>query len=280
MPVTRQRITRGKKSARRSNTYRTAPGTPWGERVIIWLAGWLKVGIGLLFVGVVSVGLLYVYRYVTEQPWFALDEVVITGNGHRNDTDILNLGRVKLGQNIFDLSLERIQQNIENDPWIDKASVRRILPGRLDIHVHERQACFWVIRDNTLWYADDQGQVIDKVVAQNMIALPVLGGNSEGEVQGKAVTELVQGMGAKNLPFGLASLDSLWFAEDGIMTLRMRKPAVTIGIGLREWAANCQRLKLVWDDLHKRQEMQRVKTLQALAGKVWVKVDTGLAQTM
>jgi len=269
---TRNKPTR-KKTARRSNAYRSSPKVPLGERLIAWTAFWLKLALGSAFVGIVSVGLLYGYRYVTEQPFFALNEVVITGNSHREDGALEALGGVEKGLNIFDLDIGQVQQRLLEDPWIDTASVRRVLPGRLEIHVHERQACFWVIRKNELWYADGRGRMIDRVRAHNFISLPVLGGDTRQEGRADAVARMVELMGTNSLPFGFASLDSLWLSEDGTLDVLLNRPRMNIRIGLKDLETNCRRMKLAWDDLKKRKEIQRVQGFQAVAGKVWAKVE-------
>ncbi len=270
MPVI-MRTTARKKSVRRLNAYRTTPRAPLGERLMSWLAFWTKVCLGLVFVGSVSVGLLYAYRYVTEQPFFALDEVVITGNSHQEDAALQRLGKIEIGQNIFSLNIGQVQQRLLEDPWIDKASVRRVLPGRLEIEVHERQACFWVIRKKTLWYADARGQVIDKVRPQQFISLPVLGGKVRQGASEDAVARITRLLGSNSLPFGFASLESLWLSDDGTLDLYIKHPRMRVCVGLGRLETNCRRLNLVWDDLAKRKEIERVQDLRAFGGKVWVR---------
>lgn len=263
---------RKKTSARRSNAYRSNPKLPLAQRMLSWVAFWFRLGMGMVFIGVVSVGLLYAYRYVTEQSFFALDEVVISGNSHREDATLVTLGGVELGENIFDLSISEVQQQLLQDPWIDKVSVRRVLPDRLEIHVHERQACFWVIRKNQLWYADRRGKEIDRVEAFHFISLPLLGGPGKKEIPPDALSRIVELMDTSSLPFGFASIDSMWVTDDGGLELLLNQPRMSIRIGLNKLETNCRRLTLAWDDLGERREIQRVKYFQAVAGKVWATV--------
>ncbi len=263
---------RKKSASRHSNAYRSNPKLPLAKRMLSWVVFWFRLGMGMVFIGVVSVGLLYVYRYVTEQSFFALDEVVISGNSHREDTLLVELGGMELGENIFDLSISEIQQQLLKDPWVDKASVRRVLPDRLEIHVRERQACFWVIRKNRLWYADRRGKEIDRVEAVHFISLPLLGGSGKKEIHRDALSRIVELMDTSSLPFGVASIDSMWVTDDGSLKLLLNQPRISISIGLNRLETNCRRLTLVWDDLAERREIQRVKYFQAVAGKVWAKV--------
>ncbi|MGX9365279.1 cell division protein FtsQ/DivIB [Desulfoplanes sp. PS50] len=263
---------RKKTAVRRSNAYRSNPGLSLARRMLSWVAFWFRMGIGMVFIGIVSVGLLYAYRYVTEQSFFALDEVIVSGNSHREDATLVKLGGIELGKNIFDLSISEIQQQLLKDPWIEKASVRRVLPDRLEILVRERQACFWVTRKNHLWYADRRGEEIDRVEPAHFISLPVLGGSGEEDAHRDALSRIVELMDANSLPFGFAAIDSMWLKDDGSLELLLNQPRMSIRIGVNKLETNCRRLALAWGDLGERRELQKVKSFQAVAGKVWVTV--------
>lgn len=278
MPVsTRTRVERKKIIARRSNAYRSSPEQPLGRRLLAWVAFWFRLGLGMVFIGVVSVVLLYGYRYVTEQSFFALDEVVVSGNSHREDADLVKLGGIEPGKNIFDLNIGRVQRLLLEDPWIETASVRRVLPDRLEIHVSERQACFWVLKEHRLWYADRRGNAIDQVEATHFISLPLLGGAGDAENRSEALSRIVELVHSNSLPFGFASIDSMWVKDDGSLELLLNQPRMRVRIGLNALETNCRRLTLAWDDLGERRERERVTSLQVLCGKVWVTVDESAA---
>ncbi|WP_176724144.1 cell division protein FtsQ/DivIB [Desulfoplanes formicivorans] len=236
-----------------------------------FLGFWFKTGLAFMFVGLVSVALVYAYRYVTVQPFFALNEVRVSGNSHQSDATLLARAGINLGQNIFEVNIGQIQERLQKDPWIDRVSIRRVLPDRLEIHVGERQACFWVIREHELFYADQRGRLIDKVEPAHFISLPILGPLEKNGME-DVLSRTVDLLNTNSLPFGFASIENLAVSPDGNLEIFLNRPDMLVTLGVRELETNCRRLTMVWNDLEKRREHQRVRSLQAFAGKVWADV--------
>jgi cell division protein FtsQ len=239
--------------------------------MVAFLGFWFKAGLGFLFVGLVSVALVYAYRYVTVQPFFALNKVRVSGNSHQSDAGLLARAGIHLGQNIFEVNIGQVQERLQQDPWIDHVSIRRVLPDRLEIHVGERQACFWVIRDHQLFYADQRGKVIARVEPSHFIALPILGPLEKSGME-EVLSRTVDLVHSNSLPFGFASIENLAVSPDGLLEIALSQPDMLISVGVGELETNCRRLTMVWDDLEKRKERHRVQRLEAFAGKVWVKM--------
>ncbi|MFA7166329.1 MAG: FtsQ-type POTRA domain-containing protein [Desulfoplanes sp.] len=257
------------RALRRSNMYNGTGNQRIFTSLFAFAGFWARVVLGLVFVGCVSIVLLYAYRYVTSQSFFALKHVVVTGNSHRDDAQLIATSQVRPGQNIFETSIKTIQQRLQNDPWIAEASVRRVMPDRVEIHVREKQACFWIRRNRELYYADRRGQIIGPVEPAKFISLPVLVVDTPDMGAENILDQAVRIIDHKMLPFGLASMSYLRVYEDDVMEILLDSPQMTIMLGIRDLDGNCRRLALVWDDLRQRDELKTVRVLQAFAGKAW-----------
>jgi len=267
--TSRRTVDKKRRAPHRSNMY-NGTGNPGFFKSLFAFAGfWARAGFGLMFVVGVSIVILYAYRYVTVQSFFALKHVVVSGNSHRDDAQLIAASQMRTGQNIFETSIENIQQRLQNDPWIAEASVRRVLPDRMEIHVREKQACFWTKKDRELYYADRRGQIIDKVEPAKFISLPVLLIEQPDAGDGSVLDQAVSLVDNKMLPFGFASMSSLKVYGDDVMEILLDAPPMKVVLGVRDMDGNCRRLALVWDDLRQRNELSKVRVLQAFAGKAW-----------
>lgn len=103
---------------------------PWGR----WLLG---LALMTAMLGAVSSGLWWL-----SQPQTLPFEVVhITGAlQHLKRANLERVVAEQLDGGFFSLDLTRVQQAVSDLPWVAQASLRRLWPNRLDLHVEERQA--------------------------------------------------------------------------------------------------------------------------------------------
>jgi cell division protein FtsQ len=58
------------------------------------------------------------------------------------------------------------------DPWIETASVKRVLPGTVSIQVPNACPPYLVHYEGALYYCDETGRLIDKVEAGAFVSCP------------------------------------------------------------------------------------------------------------
>ncbi|WP_462324642.1 cell division protein FtsQ/DivIB [Desulfoplanes sp.] len=257
---------------RKSNAYRSGTKLPFFKRLVSAVGQGFYWGCALVLVACASLIILYGYRYVTVQPFFALDGVTISGNSHRKDAALMDRSQVRLGENIFEVPIADIQRRLQEDPWVAGVSVRRILPDRLEIQVTERQACFWVVHQGTLYYADKAGRTIAPVGPESFISLPVLDRSNANQENAGVLERAVAVLDTKSLPFGFSSIDTLDVSTAGVLDFYLDSPRLKVRIGVDDLENNCKRLTLAWEDLRKREEAERIRGIEAYAGKVWARL--------
>jgi cell division protein FtsQ len=80
------------------------------------------------------------------------------------------------GSNILDLDLEQIEAEVQSDPWVHRASVRRVLPGTLQVRIEERSPAALAIIAKRPHLVDSTGYVIGPASDGADAHLPVLSG--------------------------------------------------------------------------------------------------------
>ena len=137
----------------------------------------LRVTAGVLVT--VGAALLCVWglvRYTRTSPRFAIKAVHVQGSSHRSSEDIARTGGIAPEHNIFTTDLEAAQSRLLGDPWIERVSLRRKLPGTISIEVLEREAHALVAIGPDLYLATRQGEPFKKYESGDPYDLPVISG--------------------------------------------------------------------------------------------------------
>ncbi len=269
-----QRASRAAKASRRRNA-RREPGreSPGFLAMAVCGAGRLVLRLGLLalllaLLAGVSLGLLAGYRWMTSSPFFAVDSISVSGAARLTEAEVARRAGVERGDNLFALSIDRVEERLSAHPWVERAAVVRELPSGLALHVTERTPCMWVRRGGELYYADAQGVVIDKVGPDRFASLPLF------EMEVGAEDWLDQ------LPAFMEALrQGRWgFGPEGVSWMRVApgrmELALRSGVRLRldpiAWSEGLDSLSRVMADLKARGEWASAERLTASGEKVWV----------
>ena len=117
----------------------------------------LAVGAFVVYAAVVAV------RWFTDSGVFALRTVDVQV-AERADTDAILAALAGYeGRNLFELELEELGAIVERDPWVSRASVRRILPGTLRVRHVERVPSAVALIDGAPHVVDTTGHVVGRV---------------------------------------------------------------------------------------------------------------------
>lgn len=115
-------------------------------------------------------------RRVKTRAGLAVERIVIRGS-ERGSADSIHGRLAQLeGQSLFDLNLYRVAALAESDPWVARATAKRVLPGVLEISVTERVPAAAARIDGIDWLVDDQGWILAERTQEEFGALPLLTG--------------------------------------------------------------------------------------------------------
>ncbi|MCS6901142.1 MAG: FtsQ-type POTRA domain-containing protein [Polyangiaceae bacterium] len=143
-----------------------------------------KVLLGaLLFLTIAGTSSFGLYRYVSTSSRFAVKTILVEGAAHRSQPDLARKAGVELGTNVFSIDLEAARRGLLSDPWIERATIDRKLPGTLRIHVTEREPLALAALDGELYLTSRGGEVFKRVEPGDPVDFPLITGlGSTGEL--------------------------------------------------------------------------------------------------
>ncbi|QQR89422.1 MAG: FtsQ-type POTRA domain-containing protein [Myxococcales bacterium] len=117
----------------------------------------------------------WLWSYIKASPSFAVAEVRVEGLHRLKRGEVMQAAHLAFGDNIFDKSLEDLELQIENHPWIAEANIRRRLPDTylFEIREHEPAALLGL---DTLYLVATDGTVFKELAPNDPMDLPVITG--------------------------------------------------------------------------------------------------------
>ena len=132
------------------------PATKWGR---------LAAGIALIVLAGICAGALWLARnMVMHDPRFFIQSassIEIQGNVHLTRDELVNIFGEDLERNIFYVSLAQRQAQLEQLPWVEHATVMRLLPDRLRVLIVERTPVAFVRQGSRIGLVDASGVLLD-----------------------------------------------------------------------------------------------------------------------
>lgn len=96
-------------------------------------------------------------------PIFTLNEIEIKGNSKISTSECLELSQLEIGQNIYKLNKMQIKNNLKQNAYIEKVSISRKLPDKIEITIKERKATYQLeLENNEYAYINNQGYILEK----------------------------------------------------------------------------------------------------------------------
>ncbi len=126
-----------------------------------------------LFFFVICSGILGILVY---SPIFVLRDVHVEGSRYLSDTELTKIAGVYLGEPLFRLETDQVTKRLMQDLRIEEVTVRRRLPGTLDIIVKERVPLATVGCEYGYLDIDRRGKVIDSYRTLKNMPIPMITG--------------------------------------------------------------------------------------------------------
>lgn len=107
---------------------------------------------------------------------FGIDEVVLEGHRMSFDNEIFEALDLANVRTFAALDTKAVKARIERLPWIDKAELSRVYPGRLEVRVTERKPYALWTRADRRYLIDRTGRVLAAVSGEALPDLPRFAG--------------------------------------------------------------------------------------------------------
>jgi len=145
----------------------------------------LSATAALLVVGAVLGAILGVRAMLMHDPRFTIatsSEIQIAGNQHLTRAQVLGVFGSDLERNIFKVPLAERRADLERLPWVQHATVMRLLPNTIRVAVTERTPVAFVRQGTQIGLVDADGILLDMpqdVAGDPNYSFPVLTGLAE-----------------------------------------------------------------------------------------------------
>jgi cell division septal protein FtsQ len=119
--------------------------------------------------------------------------MVVRGQARLSTGEVLALVEGLRGQNILAADLDKWQEKLLSSPWVESATIRRVLPSTVEISVHERRPMGIGRLNASLYLIDPRGVIIDEygpVYAD--IDLPIIDGIGAAPHQGGSIVDVAR----------------------------------------------------------------------------------------
>ena len=258
------------KGARYERPVRKRGGRAGSPPILATLAKLLTLGVIAVALVGVSVGLLAGYRWLTNLNYFAVRDIEITGIERLKAPQVLALAGIEEGQNILAINIGKVETALSRHPWVEAASVRRILPRQIKIAISERAPTYWMQYEDNLYYADADGRIIDKIAADKFESLPQLEVEAGMEKHLGLLRELTRVGAEGGLPFAMDKVAWLRLSWGSGLEVKLLDRDLTVCLSVDNFRQSINRLGIVWADLTKRGELDQARVISSLSDKVWV----------
>ncbi len=211
-----------------------------------------KAGLVLTLILALGIAAGYSYKRILTAKYFALKEIVVTGEKRVKREEIITLSGARVGENILAMGLNEMALGIESQPWVERATVRRVLPRGLSIAVNEREP-FAILKTDTLFYLDRGGMPFKELDSSDDPRYPLLTGMSKEDVEND---ELARDAVMNTLDF-IETEVSGWPDELPISEIKVNRNQgmsilsnnLEVKIGFGEYKVKIERLRRVLEDL-------------------------------
>lgn len=215
-------------------------------RTTRWRAIAVSIGSALAGLGL-AVGIWQsappLWRTLKTHPYFRVHSVDVAGNLRLSREEILQAGGVSDGMSVWDAVPHALRLQIERNPWIERATVKRDFPNRLSIRVRERRPLAIAQLDG-LHYVDRHGRLLGPLRDEDSRDFVIITGLQDEESAGFTSVGLRRAVRLLRLCERVdcfEALSEVRVAPRRGVTVYPTKPRVAITLGWGGWREKLHR---------------------------------------
>lgn len=214
-------------------------------------------------------------RFLWENDDYRLTEIDALTDGALSRDFILSTAGLRVGENIFTVSLSQARENLEALPQVAFVEMTRTLPNHVTIKIEERRPVAWVVESDRVdpvtspeaFLIDDRGILFQsRIRTANELHLPLICGVNPDELAPGSPVRTAELVAALNL-LRLQIKEPRFLVQKievskGYCLLASDRNGATIVFGLDNLGFQLNRLGLIFDHLDAaRQEIQTVNLM-------------------
>jgi cell division protein FtsQ len=162
------------------------PVSPWWRPASTWARVSLGLGV-LIVVGSLGTAAFLLKTYLERDARFRIagsGNIQAAGLNEVSRSDLLPVFGEDIGRNIFFVPLSQRRKQLEKIPWVERATVMRLLPDQLRVTVVERQPVAFVRHGQQIGLVDADGVLLSMPAAmmtKHHYSFPVVTGIDAGD---------------------------------------------------------------------------------------------------
>jgi cell division protein FtsQ len=107
---------------------------------------------------------------------FNITDLTVTGQNQLTKEEVLAAARVTGRSSLLFLDADATRERLKANSWIADATVRKLLPGQLQIEIKEREPFALWQKDRRVSVIADDGTILEGFVAPQLLSLPLVVG--------------------------------------------------------------------------------------------------------
>lgn len=119
------------------------------------------------------------FIYFMSSPLFNLASIEVVNNEKISTDAIKSLSELKIGENIYNFSSKKIEQNIKQNAYIESVEISRKLPNKVILTVKEREVTYELEYANSYAYINNQGYILE--ISEEKKEVPIIIGYTTGQ---------------------------------------------------------------------------------------------------
>ncbi len=117
----------------------------------------------VVFFGLLFVLMMLTLAILSVTVFFNAETILVEGNTRYTAEELLEIGGLKVGQNLFRLDKFEVMDQMESLPYVKTVTIKRKLPNTLTVKVVENQPVVWVRADTGAALLNEEYRVLELV---------------------------------------------------------------------------------------------------------------------
>jgi cell division protein FtsQ len=109
------------------------------------------------------------------------DQIQVAGTRNASRAQVMEVFGQDISRNVFAIPLSERKRQLERIPWVESATVMRLLPNRLNVSLTERTPIAFAQLNSRIMLVDAKGALMNLPAAPQKYSFPVIVGLAENE---------------------------------------------------------------------------------------------------
>ncbi len=133
----------------------------------------------VVFFGLLFVLMMLTLAILSVTVFFNAETILVEGNNRYTVEELLEVGGLEIGQNLFRLDKFEVIDQMESLPYVKTVNINRKLPNTLSVKVVENQPVVWVATDTGAALLNEEYRVLEMLTLPTEILPPAESADEE-----------------------------------------------------------------------------------------------------